>query len=33
VGPPTLRQREPLARDIVVPTRLPFRHGEAERAR
>src|SRR5580700_6514714 len=29
MGLPTLRQGEPLARDTVVRTLLPFRHGEA----
>src|ERR1700688_10586 len=33
MGLPTLRQGEPFARDTVVRTLLPFRHGEARSAR
>src|ERR1700686_4112446 len=33
MGLPTLRQGEPSARDAVVRTLLPFRHGEARSAR
>src|ERR1700683_845126 len=32
IGLPTLRQGEPFARDTVVRTLLPFRHGEARSA-
>src|SRR5580692_2720942 len=33
MGLPTLRQGEPFARDTVVRTLLPFRHGEARSTR
>src|SRR6202162_1113325 len=33
MGLPTLRQSEPFARDTVVRTLLPFRHGEARSTR
>src|ERR1700722_6018787 len=33
MGLPTLRQGEPFARDTVVRTMLPFRHGEARSTR